>query len=414
MNKHILVLMLTLLLAGCGKDKPAAETGHGHSAEEAGHEEAEKGAHGGRLLEDGDFGVEVTLFERGVPPEFRIYGYQGGKQVAPAGIVVNVELSRLGGVVDRHIFRTKDDYLVSHAEVYEPHSFDVKVTAQRAGKAHSWNYESYEGRTAIPAEIAKKSGIQTAVAAPGTLRETLTLYGSIQPNAERMRDVAARFPGVIRSVSAKVGDAVRAGQTLATIESNESLQTYAVASPIAGVVTERHANPGESTDSEPLFKVADFSSVWAELSVFPRDHARLRTGQSVVVLAADGPGKDIGKVAYLSPAGSTGSQNIVARVVLDNSNRQWTPGVFVTGTVTVGETEAALVIPLEAVQSFRDWKVAFISVGDIYEARPLELGRDDGVNVEVLAGLKTGEQFVSANGYLVKADIEKSGAAHDH
>ena len=90
----------------------------------------------------------------------------------------------------------------------------------------------------------------------------------------------ARFPGVIRSVSRNVGDTVRAGDALATIESNESLQTYTVTAPIAGIVTARHAAPGEQTDADALFEIADFSSVWAELDVFARDRPRLRDGAS--------------------------------------------------------------------------------------------------------------------------------------
>ena len=58
--------------------------------------------------------------------------------------------------------------------------------------------------------------------------------------------------------------------------------------------------------------------------------------------------------------------------------------------------------------------MVFVRFGDDYEIRPLELGRRDGVNVEVLGGLKAGDPVVVEQSYLVKADIEKSGASHDH
>ena len=125
-------------------------------------------------------------------------------------------------------------------------------------------------------------------AGPATITDDLTLYGAIAVDATRVREVGARFPGVIRSVSRQVGDRERAGETLAMIESNESLQTYTVTAPIAGVVTERHAAPGEQTDSTPLFALADFSTVWAELDVFSRDRARLREGLPVTVAAEGG------------------------------------------------------------------------------------------------------------------------------
>lgn len=402
---------ITLLLAACGGDKPAADE-HGHAA--GGPEEVAKGPRGGRLLQDGRFAIEVTIFERGVPPEFRVFATQDGKPVPPAEVTLGIELHRLGGVVDPIGFAPKDDYLLGNAEIYEPHSFDVKVSAQYTGQAHTWGYESYEGRTHIAADMAKAAGIETVLAAPGMIEERVTLYGSIQANPERLREVTARYPGMIRSVTRKIGDAVARGDTLATVESNESLQTYAVKAPIAGVITRRHANPGEAAGAEPLFEVADFSSVRAELNVFPRDRGRLQRGQAVKVTAADGPQAGTGRIDFVSPVGAVGAQSLVVRVTLDNRDRRWTPGQFVEGLVTVSQSQVPLVVPTSALQQFRDWDVVFLNVGEAYEARPLELGRNDGERVEVLAGLKPGERFVSANSYLVKADIEKSGASHDH
>jgi cobalt-zinc-cadmium efflux system membrane fusion protein len=218
---------------------------------------------------------------------------------------------------------------------------------------------------------------------------------------------------VIRSVNRQIGDSVRAGDALATIESNESLQSYTVTAPIAGVITQRHAEPGEQAGGEELFEIADFSSVWAELSVFPRDRARLRAEQSVT-LSAEGGVSAGGVVSYLSPFGDRASQSLTARVVLDNSGGRWTPGQFVEGRVTLAETPVELAVPLSALQTFRDFDVVFARVGETYEVRMLELGRRDAEQVEVLGGLAPGTVYVTQNSYLVKADIEKSGASHDH
>src|SRR5690606_42127088 len=106
---------------------------------------------------------------------------------------------------------------------------------------------AHNERTTIPATVAAASGVRTATAGPGVVSKTLTLYGRIQPDAERVRSVGARFPGPIRSVARQIGDSVNAGDTLAVIESNESLQTYAVKTPISGVITERHAKDRKST-----------------------------------------------------------------------------------------------------------------------------------------------------------------------
>jgi cobalt-zinc-cadmium efflux system membrane fusion protein len=218
---------------------------------------------------------------------------------------------------------------------------------------------------------------------------------------------------VVQRVSKRVGDTVKAGETLVSIESNESLRTYAITAPLNGVVTARHAEPGEQTSDEPLFQIVDFSKVWAELKVFPRERGRLRAGQSVRV-KAEGTPEFSGTISYVAPVGERNAQSVTARVVLDDPNGAWTSGQFVEGVVTVAETPVPLAVPLSALQTFRDHHVVFAKVGDIYEVRMVELGRRDSERAEVLSGLRPGTIFVTLNSYLIKADIEKSGASHDH
>ena len=117
-----------------------------------------------------------------------------------------------------------------------------RPTAPQAAKEEE--HKDEEGQLDLTPEKIAQAGIKTEVAGPATIREVLPLYGTITPNAERVRDVSARFPGTIRNVAKKIGDAVRQGETLATVESNESLQAYAITAPLGGVVTVRNANPG--------------------------------------------------------------------------------------------------------------------------------------------------------------------------
>jgi cobalt-zinc-cadmium efflux system membrane fusion protein len=105
---------------------------------------------------------------------------------------------------------------------------------------------------------------------------------------------------------------------------------------------------------------------------------------------------------------------LVAHAPLDNSLGHWTPNQSLEAAVTVAEISVALMIDNRALQSFRDWQVVFIQVGDTYEIRPLELGQSDGQFTEVLGGLNAGDRYVVDNSYLLKADLEKSGASHDH
>ena len=104
----------------------------------------------------------------------------------------------------------------------------------------------------------------------------------------------------------------------------------------------------------------------------------------------------------------------MARIVLANPKGLWRPGLPVTVEVVADEAQAPVAVAAEAIQSLRGWQVVFGRYGDSFEARPLTLGRSDGHFVEVLEGLNAGEQYATKNSFLIKADIGKSGASHDH
>ncbi|HJY38689.1 MAG TPA: efflux RND transporter periplasmic adaptor subunit, partial [Steroidobacteraceae bacterium] len=383
------VLSALALLGGCSKSDPPADE-HGHGEEQAEHEEFERGPHGGRMLEDGDFAIELAIFESGVPPEFRAWATRGGKPLEPSQVQLAVQLERFGGVAQRIEFAPQQDFLRSTSEVSEPHSFAVAVEATSHGATHRWQYESFEGRTQIVASAAKEAGVVIETAGPRTIDDVLPLYGVIATNPESVRAVSARYPGAIRTVVKSLGDVVKRGEVLATIESNESLQTYSVTAPIGGVITNRHANPGEVADDDPLFVVTDLSNVTADLSVFARDLARVRLGQRARIRSVDRNVESEGRVVYVSPAGAGANQALIVRVKLDNAERRWTPGVYINAELLVGGKEVPVAVRADALQRFRDWQVVFQNEGDAYQAQPVETGRSDGEWVEISSGLPAG------------------------
>jgi len=210
------------------------------------------------------------------------------------------------------------------------------------------------------------------------------------------------------------GTTVTKGALLAHVQSNESLQNYAIVAPIGGVIVEHRAQVGEATGEEMLFTIVDLSRVWVELDVFQNDLGRIADNQPVEVFDLDGRKLADGRVARIAPLAVHGSQSVRARVVLDNATGSLRPGQFVSGRVTVNEFQSELAVKKSALQRFRDTDVVFEQVGDTYEVRMLELGRADATHVEVLGGLDPGARYVTSNSYLIKADIEKSGASHDH
>ena len=406
------ILSMLACLAGC--TEPGSAESESVPTVAGANGAFERGPNNGRMLRDGEFAIELAIFEAGVAaPEFRAWATQGGRPLDPRTVDLRVRLTRLGNRVDEHLFHPAGAFLRGTPMVDEPHSFRVGVTGTHRGTTHRWDYDSFEGRTRIDAELATAFGLRTAVAGPATIDEVVTVYGRIVPDPGRVLEVSARFDGAIRTVHAKPGDRIGEGDVLAVVESNESLKAYAVNAPISGVVTERSANAGEQTSGRRLFTIVDASSVWAELAIFPSDRQRIAVGTAVTVKPAAGGAPVDGTVSYIDLF-SAPDQSVSARAVLDNRTGTLAPGTYVTAEAKVARHEVPLAVRRAALQGFGEAPVVYVQFGDTYEARRLELGRVGGGWVEVLGGLESGSAYVVENSYLLKADIEKDGAAHIH
>ena len=408
----LLLTSTALGLAACG-DKAARSDDHGEHGETGA--EFERGPHNGRLLRDGDLSLEVTIFATGVEPEFRLYPYRKDKPIDPRQVTLDVALTRLGGKIDRFTFNPQEDYLRGVGVVAEPHSFDVAISAREGGRTHVWRYASYEGRTTMSAQAAQAGGVKVEVAGPAALGEMVTLSGRIEVTPEGKGEVRAWYPGRIMNLRGELGQMVRKGQVVARVESSESLQTYSITAPISGQIIEKNSNVGDLAYDRPIFVIADPTKLHAEMFVYPRDSERVRVGQSVEVRSLSGTDRILAKVESILPAADMASQTQVAHVHLpDGAGPAWRPGLGVEGVVTVASKPAQLAVRSKAIQRFRDFDVVFARVGDTYEVRMLELGTRTPEWTEVLGGLEPGTQYVTDGAFLIRADIEKSGASHDH
>ncbi len=403
------VLMALITLAACDTNPEPESAG-----EHADTGEYERGPNGGRLLKSGRLALEITIFEAGTPPQFRVFPYLDGQPVNPESLDVTIDLGRLGGRVDHFSFHPENTYLTSGGIVVEPHSFDVRVTAIYGGRKINWAYESYEGRTMIDSETAQIISIEVEAAGPAIIEEMIDVLGRVDlaPGAEvKLR---ARYPGQVIAVYKTVGDNVRAGERLARIESNESLQAYDVISPINGVVLERMTNVGDVSGLNALFIVGDLTKLRVDFHVFPKDLHRVKPGQQVNITSIDDRLTAAAEINIFLPTKELETQTVIARASLPNPDRIWMPGMTVRGDIIIKKEEVPLAVRTEALQRFRDFTVVFARVGETYEVRMLELGRVTPHWAEVLGGITAGQEYVTKNSFLIKADIEKSGASHDH
>lgn len=482
------VIVITVVLGAfiLGSPKTAAggdEHPHGH-AQEASDTPA-RGPHGGRLLKDGDYAVEVTIFETGVEPRFRLYTYVDGQPADPAQSRIQLTLERLGQAPQSFAFRKEADYLVGDAVVAEPHSFKLNLSAAHAGKTHQWDYEQVEARVTMSDAQLQSAGVELDVAGPAMIGTTLRLLGEVRYNSDRTVQVVPRLAGLVEEVKASAGDSVRKGQVLAVLSSQAlsdqragllaaqrrlalargtyarerqlweekispeqdmlqaraameesaiavqsaqhklatlggaaaggSLTRYELRSPIDGVVTEKRLSLGESVkEDSAVFTVSDLSSVWVEAAVAPQHLGSIVAGLPVVVKADAFDAQAEARIDYVSALVGEQTRHATARIALPNPKGLWRPGLPVSIDVLVEEKEVPVSVAADAVQDLRDWKVVFGRYGTALEARPLELGRGDGKRVEVREGLRAGERYARTNSFVVKAELGKAGASHDH
>jgi multidrug efflux pump subunit AcrA (membrane-fusion protein) len=266
----------------------------------------------------------------------------------------------------------------------------------------------------LSSEQLAASGIRIAEAGPGAIDSGTELLGEVHPNGDRLAHIVPRFPGIVREVHKNAGDRVRAGDVLAIVESSDSLAPYPIKTLIDGVVLAKHLTRGEAVDRESeAFVVADLSSLWVDLAVYQKDLSQVAIGQRVRIHAVgEGPDAE-GAISYVTPAVDQTTRTATARVVLDNAERKFLPGMFVTAH-TLAAGEAAVAIPRDAIQTFEGRPSAFVETADGLAPRAVTLGREGETRVEVLSGLAAGERIAISNTFLLKSELTRAEAEHEH
>ncbi len=325
-------------------------------------------------------------------------------------LIVTVTVLVIGAGAGTYVFWFKPDAAAKAGPAggHEAHKPEAVAKGQEP-KEHK------EDIVRLNEQTMREFGVETGMAGPGQLRQEIQIPGEVKLNETRMAHIVPRFPGVVTAVRRQLGDAVKAGEVMAVIESNESLVPYELKSLVDGTVIKQHIALGEvlEPNSEP-FVVADLSTVWVDFSVYQKDIGLVREGQAVTVVAPHGLGTATGKISYLGPTMSETTRTALARAVLPNPERRWLPGLFVTGRVEVEVKDYPLVIPLTAVQNVEDHESVFVKTKDGFVPRPVKLGRKDSAWAEVLDGLTRGETFVAKGAFHLKADLQKGSLGDEH
>ena len=303
--------------------------------------------------------------------------------------------------------------LVVGAAIYwrQPSAGNVAAKGAHGGGEH----HEEEGKVGLSDAKIAAAGIELVNASPGTIRDSIFLNGIIQPNQEALVQVTPRFPGVVREIHKRIGERVEKGEVLAKVESNQSLTVYQLVSPLAGTIIDRQVALGEHIgEQKPAFIIADLSSVWIDFSIYGGQLNRVKVGDQIIVDVGDGGEKFEAKLFYISPVVNSDTQSALARVSVSNADSRFRPGLFVTGRLLLSTKPVNVAIKASALQTLENRTVVFVRVGEKFEARDVEIGDRDPEQVEVTFGLMEGDVYAAKNSFVIKAEMAKGTATHDH
>lgn len=200
-----------------------------------------------------------------------------------------------------------------------------------------------------------------------------------------------------------------------SLQEDHALVHYQLIAPMSGMVLERHISQGESVaDDTDAFAIADLSDVWIDLDIFQEQLDLVREGQAVKITSTSGNLHASGTIRFVRSTLGEETRTAVARIVLENENRRWRPGMFVNGEVVVEQSEVDVLVEWSAVIADDEHDVVFVRDGNEFAAREVLLGRSNATHVEVLSGLSTGDMYLSKGAFTLKAEMGKTALSDDH
>lgn len=195
---------------------------------------------------------------------------------------------------------------------------------------------------------------------------------------------------------------------VAAIERTGEVQrTLTLHSSASGYVLEKNVVAGQKIMAgDPLYRVADLSTVWVEGEVFEQDLATVRVGQMVHAdFQALPDDHRMGRISYLYPTLNPETRTARVRVALPNSDLRLKPGMYATLRIAAAARAGVLTVPRDAVLSTGERSLVFVreASGNL-TPREVALGAANDARVEVLRGLKEGDMVVASATFLVDAE----------
>ncbi|MEN3322210.1 efflux RND transporter periplasmic adaptor subunit [Mariniflexile soesokkakense] len=193
----------------------------------------------------------------------------------------------------------------------------------------------------------------------------------------------------------------------------ENVPVYAT---VSGTVTEKLVEQGDYIkQGQPLLKIANLKTVWANFDVYENQINLFKKGQEISITTNAYPNKEFkAKVDFIDPILDTKTRVVKLRAVIGNENDVFKPGMFVEGKIqtTTSTSEQPLVIPTSAVLWTGKRSIVYSKVKGsepIFEMKEIELGAKIGDNYQVTNGLRNGDEIVTNGAFTVDAAAQLQG-----
>lgn len=201
------------------------------------------------------------------------------------------------------------------------------------------------------------------------------------------------------------------------IESSKKVkENFPVYATVSGTVSEKLVEQGDYTkQGQPLLKIANLNTVWANFDVYENQVSNFKVGQAIAISTNAYPNEVFNaKISFINPVLNPQTRTVTVRAVLNNQKELFKPEMFVTGKVdaTVKETKAQLLIPASAVLWTGKRSIIYVKPdtnNPIFEMREIVLGNKLGDNYEVKNGLQSGDEVVTNGVFTIDASAQLQG-----
>jgi Cu(I)/Ag(I) efflux system membrane fusion protein len=255
------------------------------------------------------------------------------------------------------------------------------------------------------------SQVELLVAKRSRERTPLTMSSGAGPAGRDLYQSARERLIEFGMTASQVEDLERAGEATSRMH---------LCTPISGTVIEKLAVQGQYVKTgQPIYRLADLSTVWLMLELFPEDAAAIRDGQAVEAEVQSLPGRKFtGRVAFIDPTVEPRTRTVGVRVVIPNDEGLLRVGDYARATIAVelgvtsesGDGVQTLVVPRNAVLMAGDASVVYVETEQgRFEVRRVVLGPSSGDEIAVLEGLEEGEQVACSGNFLIDSQMQLAG-----